>query len=123
MEVKASLNNLRISPKKVMLVAGLVRGMNAEEAIFQLRYLNKGSASFMVKLIESAMANAENNFNLSRKKLFVKSITVNQGVTLKRWRPMAFGRAGKIRKRSSKVNLVLVEKTTPLEKENLTNIK
>ncbi|MFH0856560.1 MAG: 50S ribosomal protein L22 [bacterium] len=110
MEVKAKLNNLRIGPRKVRLVADLIRGMNAHDAISQLKYLNKKSSVSMIKLIESAMANGENNVNLKRSDLYIKAITVDEGITIKRWMPKAFGRAGKIRKRGSIVNIVLEEK-------------
>ncbi len=110
MEVKAKLNNLRISPRKVRLVVDMIRGMDVEQAINQLRYLNKKSSSNVIKLLESAIANAGNNHNLDKDKLFVKHITVDADVTMKRWRPRAFGRAGAIRKRGSKVNIVLAEK-------------
>lgn len=107
MEVKAKLNNLRIGPRKVRLVADLIRGMRAEDAVFQLKYLNKKSSSDLIKLIESAMANAANNLNLQKDKLYIKAIMVDEGLTIKRWQPKAFGRAGKIRKRGSKVCVVL----------------
>lgn len=107
MEVKAKLNNLRIGPRKVRLVADLIRGMRAEDAVSQLKYLNKKSSSGLIKLIESAMANAENNSNLKKDKLYIKAIMVDEGLTIKRWQPKAFGRAGKIRKRGSKVSVVL----------------
>lgn len=110
MEVKAKLNNLRISPRKVRLVADMIRGMDVEQAIYQLRYINKKSASNVVKLLESAIANAGNNHNLDKDKLFVKYITVDEDVTMKRWRPRAFGRAGAIRKRGAKINIVLDER-------------
>ncbi len=107
MEIKAKLNNLRIGPRKVRLLADLIRGMRAEEAIFQLKYLNKKSSVSLIKLVESAIANGINNANLNRSDLYIKSITVDGGITIKRWQPKAFGRAGKIRKRGSIVNIVL----------------
>ncbi|MFH1192302.1 MAG: 50S ribosomal protein L22 [bacterium] len=110
MEVKAKLNNLRISPRKVRLVADMIRGMDVEQAIYQLRYINKKSAFNVIKLLESAISNAGNNHNLDKDKLFVKYITVDEDVTMKRWRSRAFGRAGAIRKRGSKVNIVIAER-------------
>ncbi|MFH1030888.1 MAG: 50S ribosomal protein L22 [bacterium] len=110
MEVKASLNNLRIGPRKVRLAADLVRGLKADAAISQLRHLNKKAALFIMKLIESAVSNAENNHNLDKDKLFVKYITVDEAIKYKRWMPKAFGKAGAIRKRGSKVNVVLGER-------------
>lgn len=115
MEIKARLNNLRIGPRKIRLVAELVKGMGVQEAIGQLRNLNKKSSPYLIKLIESAIANAENNFNLHRDNLFIKYITVDQDVTIKRWQPRAFGRATNIRKRGSKINVVLADKESARE--------
>lgn len=116
MEIKARLNNLRIGPRKIRLVAELVKGMGVHEAIGQLKNLNKKSSPHLIKLIESAIANAENNFNLHRDNLFIKYITVDQDVTIKRWQPRAFGRATNIRKRGSKINVILAEKEFAGEK-------
>lgn len=122
MEVGAKLNNLRIGPRKVRLAADLIRGLNVDSAVFQLRNLNKKCASYLIVLIESAIANAENSFNLHRENLYIKKIIVNEGTTFKRWQPRAFGRAGAIRKRGSKINLVLEEKNQDvLKKENIKN--
>lgn len=110
MEVKASLNNLRIGPRKVRLVADLIRGLDAADAISQLRYLNKKSSPYIIKLIESAVSNAENNHKPQKEKLFIKYITVDEDIKYKRWMPRAFGRAGAIRKRGSKINIVLAVK-------------
>lgn len=117
MQVTAKLKNLRTSPKKVRLVVDLVRGLDAQEAQDQLTFLNKGSAQDVLKLLNSAIANGENNFGLKKNNLFIKEIRVDGGMTIKRWRPRAFGRAGMIRKRTSHVNLVLDERVpTPPEK-------
>jgi len=110
MKVKAKLNNLKIAPRKVRLVADLIRGMNVNDAIYQLKYLNKKSAPYLRKLVESAIANAENDFHLKKDNLYISGITVDEGITLKRWMPRAFGRAATIRKRSSKVTLILEDK-------------
>ncbi|OGF21256.1 50S ribosomal protein L22 [Candidatus Falkowbacteria bacterium RBG_13_39_14] len=117
MEVEASLNNLRIGPRKVRLVADLVRGLDAVDAISQLKYLKKKPALHIIKLIESAISNAENNHKLQKEKLFIKYITVDEDVTYKRWMPRAFGRAGAIRKRGSKVNVVLAERNEKVDDE------
>jgi large subunit ribosomal protein L22 len=117
MQVRAKLKNLRVSPKKVRLVVDLVRGADAADAQNQLSFLNKGSAKDILKLLNSAIANGENNYGLKKNNLFVKEIRVDEGTTIKRWRPRAFGRAGMIRKKMSHVSLVLDEKVpTPLEK-------
>ena len=117
MEALAKLRFLRMSPRKVRLVCDFIRGMDAEEAQSQLHFLKKKAAIPVLKLLNSAVANAENNFKLKKENLFIKKITVDEGPMLKRWRPRAFGRAGMIRKRSSHITIVLGEyKTTPKKK-------
>ena len=107
-EVKAKLSNLRISPRKVRLVVDLVRGKKASKAVEILTLLNKKSSEPIKKLIESAIANAKNNFNLDVKTLRVYRISVDEGATLKRWMPRARGKATTIRKRTTHVNVILV---------------
>ncbi len=107
MEVRAHLRHLRIAPRKVRLVIDLVRGLPVDQAIDQLNALPKGSSLPVMKLIKSAMANAEHNFKLDPKTLRIKSIVTNEGPKLKRYRPRAFGRAAEILKRSSHVTVVL----------------
>src|SRR4030042_5252637 len=101
MEVKASLNNLRRSPRKVRLVADLVRGLDVRNAQNQLDFLVKGSSSEFENLLQGAIANAENNFGLSKDNLYIKDVIVNEGAKLKRWLPRAHGRASLILKRTS----------------------
>ncbi|MBI4837504.1 MAG: 50S ribosomal protein L22 [Candidatus Portnoybacteria bacterium] len=117
MEVKASLKNLRMSPRKVRLVTGLIKGMDVVEARTQLRFLNKKASGPIAKLLDSAIANAKNNFNIGenigeeeKRNLYIASILVNQGNILKRWMPRAFGRTAPIMKRTSHIVLVLREK-------------
>ena len=107
MKVRARLNNLRVSPRKVRLVADLVRGFDIEKARAQLRFSDKGVAKDLLQLLNSAIANAKNNFDLDEKSLKIVEIRVDEGRTLKRWRPRAQGSAAEILKRSSKVMLVL----------------
>lgn len=109
MEIKASLNQLRMSPRKVRLVADLVRKMPVDKAINQLRFANKLAAEPLKKLIESGIANADNLYGINRDNLLVKSVMVDEGQTLKRWMPRAHGRATTIRKRSCHIHLVLGE--------------
>ncbi len=109
MEVKASLNNLRMSPRKVRLVADLVRKMPVDKALVQLKFANKRAADPLAKLIESGIANAVNTYGLDRSNLFIKEIRSDEGFTLKRWMPKAHGRATVIRKRSAHISLVLAE--------------
>jgi large subunit ribosomal protein L22 len=106
MIIKAKLNHLQISPRKVRLVARMIKNMNTKKAEQQLLYMNKRSAKPLLKLLRSAMANAQHNFDIQKTSdFYVKNIKIDQGPTLKRWRPRAFGRAYTIRKRSSHVLL------------------
>jgi large subunit ribosomal protein L22 len=107
MEVKASLRNLRIAPRKVRLVADLVRGKSVAEAKLQLAFNKKRASEPVLKLINSAVANADHNFNIDTETLRIKSIMVDQGPMLKRFMPRAFGRAAEIQKRMSHIRLVL----------------
>jgi len=109
MEAKAKLNHLRISPRKVRLVLNLVRGLKVSEAQAQLSLLNKKSSEPVLKLVNSVLANAENNFSLKKDNLYIKEIFADEGPTLKRSRPRAFGRANPIRKRTTHVNITLGE--------------
>ena len=110
MEVKAHLKHLRISSRKVRLVVDLVRKMEIEEAKTQLKFINKKSSELLLKLLNSAVANAKNNFNLDEKSLYISKIVVNDGKILKRWRPRAMGRSARINKRTSDVTIVLDKK-------------
>lgn len=106
-EVKVKLSYLRISPRKVRLVADLVRGKKAIRAVEILSLLSKEAAKPLKKLIESAIANAKHNHELAADDLRLTKITVDEGPALKRWMPRARGRATTIRKRTSHVKLVL----------------
>lgn len=110
MESKASLKNARVGAQKARLVADLVRGKNVSEAVKVLTFLNKKSGLMIKKLIESAVANADFKKTMDIDRLFVKSIWVDQGSVLKRFRPRAQGRAFGIRKKTSHINVVLEEK-------------
>lgn len=107
MTVIAKLNNLRIAPRKVRLVADLIRGKKVVDALNQLEFLVKGSAEPMKKLLNQAVANAENNFKLKGEDLYISKIIVDGGVTLKRWLPRSRGRADQILKESSHITLEL----------------
>jgi large subunit ribosomal protein L22 len=110
MEVKASLIYARVGEQKARLVANLVRGKDVSEAIKTLTFLNKKSALMIKKVIESAVANADYKKTIDLDKLFVKTITVDQGPVMKRFRPRAQGRATGVRKRMSHINVVLEER-------------
>ena len=117
MEVQAHLRNLRISPRKVRLIADVIRGMNVSNAKIQLEFINKKSSQPVLKLLNSAIANAKHNFNLSEDNLYISKIFVNEGTTLKRWIPRAMGRASSINKRTSHVTIVLDEFKDKIVKE------
>ncbi len=110
MEAKAVLKNLRVSPRKARLVADLVRGKSVQYALDALKFTNRSASLPIRKLIESAVANAENNHGLDVDILWVKELRVDEGATIKRFRPRAQGRAFMIRKRTSHISLVLAEK-------------
>lgn len=109
MEVKAKLKHLKTSPRKVRLVADVIRGMQVEKALDQLKFINKKAAGPLGKLVNSGIKNAEHNYELEKSNLFIKEIRVDEGATLHRWMPRAFGRATPIRKRTSHIDLVLGE--------------
>lgn len=109
MKVDAKLNYLRISPRKVRLVADLIRGRKVSEAKGRLQFTTKRATKPVGKLLDSAIANAEHNFDLDRNNLYISKITVDQGPTLKRWRPRARGATNQIQKKTSHVTIVLEE--------------
>lgn len=111
MEVKAFARHIRMSPRKVRLVADLVRGLDVSKAEAQLKFYRKAAARPVLKLVQSAAANATNNFKLNADGLFIKKITVDGGPVLKRWRARAFGRAAGIKKRTSHISVVLDERS------------
>lgn len=117
-EVKAQLSYLRIAPRKVRLVANVIKGMKVSRAELELEHLVKRSSSPLLKLLKSAVANAKHNFQLDADNLYIKDISVGEGPMLKRSMPRAFGRASPIRKRASHVSLILISedlngKTSP----------
>ena len=107
MEVAAKLKGARLSAQKARLVADQVRGRPVGEALGLLDFSNKKAAVLLRKLLNSAIANAENNNNADIDKLSIKSIIVNQGMRLKRIKPRARGRADRIQKRNCHVNITL----------------
>lgn len=109
MEVTAKLRYLRIAPRKVRLVADLIRGKNVEQATHILSFTRKRAAKPILKLLNSAIANAINNFQLKKENLYIDKITVDEGPKLKRWRPRARGVAYEIQKKTSHITLVLKE--------------
>jgi len=106
-ETRASLRHLRTSPTKVREVLGLIRGREIDDARERLRFSTRGPAGEVLKLLDSAVANAETNQSLPEDELFVARAYADEGPTLKRWRPRARGRGTRIRKRTSHVTIVL----------------
>ena len=110
MESKASVSYVRIAPRKVKVVLDLIRGKDLEMAEAIVRNTPKAASEPLGKLLKSAAANAENNFNMKRDALYVSEIFVGPGPILKRIMPRAQGRAFKIYKRSAHITVVLKEK-------------
>lgn len=122
----AQLNNYRQSPRKVRLLADLIRGKSVDVAMAALRFADKRAALPFEKLLNSAVANAK-NLNLDTEKLLVQEVSVNAGPILYRNMPMARGRAFPIRKRTSRLVIVLAEKalkakTTKVSKTKKENV-
>ena len=109
MEIKAKVKHIRMSPRKVRLVADVVRGLEVNNALDQLKFIHKKATKPIEKLINSAIAGAVNNYELDKNNLKISEIRVDEGATLKRWMPRAHGRATTIRKRTSHINLTLAE--------------
>jgi len=107
MEVKAIARHIHMSPRKVRLVIDVIRGLNVSEARAQLFAMKKAAVEPVLKLLNSAVANAEHNFSLDTQDLYVKSITADGGPTLDRWHPRAFGRSAPIRKRTTHISIAL----------------
>lgn len=110
MESKAVAKYIRITPRKVRIVLDLIRGKNVAEAFAILKFTPKAGAVVVEKVLRSAVANAENNFDMDVDKLFVKAAFADQGPTLKRIHPRSRGQAFKILKRTSHVTIVVDEK-------------
>lgn len=108
MEAHATARYVRMSPRKIRLLADLIRGKSVEFAQVQLAHASKAAKEPLLKLLSSAVANASEG-KMAKEKFYVKSITVDGGPSLKRWRARAFGRAAPIRKRTSHITIVLSE--------------
>lgn len=110
MEARAYARYIRMSPRKIKVVLDLIRGKKVGEAMAILKHTPRAAAPVVEKLLKSAMANAENNFNMDVTKLYVAETYAGQGSTLKRFRPHAQGRAFRIRKKSSNITMVVKER-------------
>ena len=109
MEARAKLSYARISSRKVKIVIDMIRNKPLGEAMGILKNTPKAASELLIKLLQSAAANAENNHNMDKNNLYIAEIYANQGPTLKRVRPRAQGRAFRIRKRTSHITIVLKE--------------
>lgn len=113
--MKAYLHNYRQSPRKVRLVATLVKGKPVDEALIELDFLAKRASGPIKKLLLSAVSNAK-NMGKEKENLYIKELCVDKGVTMKRMMPAAMGSAHRINKRTSNVLLTLAEKVVAIEK-------
>jgi large subunit ribosomal protein L22 len=107
MEVTSKQENIRISPRKMRLVAPAVKGMPVDSALLRLRFTPKDAARPIIAVIKTAKADAVHNYKLDEDKLVIKDIVVGEGPTLKRFRPVSRGRAHPIAKRTSRLVVVL----------------
>jgi large subunit ribosomal protein L22 len=111
MEVQAKANQVRISPRKVRIVADSVRGMSVDEALVALQVIQKRGAHILAKTLQSALANAQNNAKLDKANLKITSIVVNEGPALKRYHASTRGRIHPYKRRSTNVAITLKEET------------
>ncbi len=109
MEAKAVGKYIRVSPQKARLVADVIRGMGVDQAVTTLRFMPQKSAGILRKVIESAIANATQDDQIDVDNLYVKTILIDGGPSLKRIRPRAMGRATGIIKRTSHITVILDE--------------
>jgi large subunit ribosomal protein L22 len=121
--MKASLRNVRISPKKVNLVAELVRTADVDQALATLEFTPKKAAKILYKVVASAKANAETNSNANASDLFIKEIKVSKGMTIKRFIPISRGRAHPINKFCSHIHVILADKNTEIQPATAKEVK
>lgn len=110
MEARAIARHMRVSPFKARQVADLIRGKDVDEAVGILRYTNKKSAPMISKVLKSAIANAEHNYDMDTDALYVSEIYIDEGPIIKRMRPRAYGRADVRRHRTSHITVVVRER-------------
>ncbi|MBC8417602.1 MAG: 50S ribosomal protein L22 [Proteobacteria bacterium] len=110
MEIRAAARFVRISSQKIRIIMGQVRGKKVEEALNLLSFAPQRGARILKKLINSAVANAQETAGMDVDSLYIAKVYADEGPTLKRWRPRALGRATRIRKRTSHLTVVLDEK-------------
>lgn len=110
MQARAQARYVRLSPKKAQRVISLIRGKDVGEALAILRFTPQKASRIIAKVLKSAVANAEHNYNLNPDRLYVAQAYVDQGPTLKRYTPRAYGRANLLRHRTSHVTVVVAQK-------------
>ncbi len=110
MQAKAHLRYVRISPRKAQIVCDLIRGKDVDQAAALMMGTPKAASELMIKLLKSAVANAENNHGMDPENLYVSATYANPGPIIKRMRPRAQGRAFRINKRTSHITIVVAEK-------------
>lgn len=110
MEIRAKARFVRISPQKIRLIMGQIRGKRVEEALNLLSFAPQRGAKILKKLVDSAVSNAQQNADMDVDSLYIAKVYADEGPTLKRWRPRAQGRATRIRKRTSHLTVILDEK-------------
>lgn len=115
MDVKATMRFVRISPTKARDLARKIQGMPVADALNAMQFTRRKAATLILKTLKSAVANAENNANLSAENLRVKEAVVENGPTMKRFRPRARGGASRILKRSSHIRIVLADNEVPAD--------
>ncbi|MBI2627683.1 50S ribosomal protein L22 [Candidatus Nomurabacteria bacterium] len=113
--MKAFLKNYRQAPRKIRLVAGLIKGKNVSEAIAELEFLPKRAGLPIKKLLLSAVSNAK-QMGTEMENLFIKELRVDKGITMKRMMPAAMGTGHRINKRTSHLNLLLAERVVAVKK-------
>jgi len=120
--MKAFLKNYRQSPRKVRLVAGLIKGKKVSEAVAELDFLAKRAGLPIKKLLLSAVANAKQQ-GKEMENLFIKELRVDKGIVMKRMMPAAMGTGHRINKRTSHLSLLLAEKVVPVKKTKVAKVK
>ncbi len=110
MEVRATAKYVRISPRKVRKVLDIVRGKSVEEALISLQLADEAAAKEVLKVVKSASANAENNYQIDPEDLYISKIYADEGPTMKRFKPRSRGRVSPILKRSSHITVIVDQK-------------
>lgn len=110
MESKAIAKTVRIAPRKARLVIDLIRGVDIKEAQAILKYTPRAASPIILKVLNSAVANADHNYNMDASKLYVKEASVNEGVRMKRMMPRAKGQGDIIKKRTSHITVIVAER-------------